>query len=170
MRIENLIEEKKADIVQGWFKLVAETYPDDTAHFLKNQKDPFANPVGSNILKGLTGLMDHLLKESDSKIIVEFLDPIIRIRAIQKMFTPSQATAFIFDLKIIIRKSLKKEVEDLKIKDELWTFESRIDRLALTAFDLFMECREQIFELRANQEKNRVYKAFERAGLIAEIQ
>lgn len=170
MRVEDLIEGKKADIVQSWFKLVAETYPDDTAHFLKNQKDPFANPVGSNILKGLTGLMDHLVKENDSKVILEFLDPIIRIRAIQKMFTPSQATAFIFDLKIILRKALKKELEDLKIKEQLWAFESRIDRLAITAFDLFMECREQIFELRANQERSKVFKAFERAGLITEIQ
>lgn len=169
MRIEDLIERKKADIVQNWFQLVVETYPNDTAHFLKNQKDPFANPVGSNIFKGLTGLMDHLLKQSDSGIILEFLDPIIRIRAVQQMFTPSQATAFIFDLKIIIRKALRKEIEDMTIKDQLWKFESRIDGLALTAFDLFMACREQIFELRANQEKSKVYKAFERAGLIAEI-
>ena len=170
MRIEDLIEKKKADIVKVWFQLVTETYPDDTAHFLKNEKDPFSNPVGNKIRTGLDGLMDHLLKGDGNEAILEFLDPIIRVRAIQMMFSPSQAVAFVLDLKRIIRRALHEEINDREINDQLWAFESNIDRLALTAFDLFMECREQIFELRANQEKSRVYKAFHRAGLIAEIQ
>jgi hypothetical protein len=32
-----------------------------------------------------------------------------------------------------------------------------------------MSCREKIYEIKGNEEKNRTFKAFERAGLIAEI-
>ena len=170
MRIEDVIEEKKAVIINRWFQLITETYPDDTAGFLKKIKDPFANPVGNKIRSGVTGLMDYLIAEKNPSAISDFLDPIIRIRAVQTMFTPSQAVAFIFDLKIIIRDVLKKELKDPKTKDQLWAFESKIDRLTLSAFDLFVGCREKLYELRANQEKSKVYSAFKRAGLISEIQ
>ena len=170
MRIEDLIEEKKAEILKRWFQLLTETYPNDTASFLKRQKDPFANPVGSNLLSGLTGLMDFLIKDEDPSAISDFLDPIIRIRAVQTMFSPSQAIAFVFDLKKIIRDCLKKELKSAEIKEHLWIFESKIDRLALTGFDLFTACREKLYEIRANQEKSKVYSAFKRAGLITEIQ
>ncbi len=170
MMIEDLLEEKKSDIVERWFDAVIESYPDGTAHFLKNQKDLFANPVGSNIYSGLNALMDCLIKKHDETVIKDFLDPIIRIRAVQTMFSPSQATAFIFDLKKIIRDILKKELKNSETGDKLSSFERKIDDLGLIAFDLFMECREKIFELKANQEKTKVYRAFERAGLIVEIQ
>jgi hypothetical protein len=29
-----------------------------------------------------------------------------------------------------------------------------------------MECREKIYELKANEEKDKIYKAFKRAGLV----
>ena len=45
----------------------------------------------------------------------------------------------------------------------------KIDRLLLLAFDIYMECREKIYDLKANEEKNKVFKAFKRAGLISEI-
>jgi hypothetical protein len=170
MRIEALIEEKKADIIKKWFQHLAATYPPDTANFLKTQKDPFANPVGASLLSGLTGLVDFLLSDKNPDVISDFLDPIIRIRAVQTMFSPSQAVAFIFDLKKIIRDTLSKELKNSDTKEQLWAFESRIDDLALAGFDLFSACREKLYELRANTEKNRVYSAFKRAGLITEIQ
>ena len=39
--------------------------------------------------------------------------------------------------------------------DELLAFESKIDELALTAFNRYVECREKVFELKANEVKNR---------------
>jgi hypothetical protein len=51
---------------------------------------------------------------------------------------------------------------------ELLEFEDRVDALSLFAFDIYIQCREKIFELKANEEKERVFKAFKRAGLIQE--
>ncbi len=106
----------------------------------------------------------------DHKAIVSYLDPMIRIRAVQVMFSASQAVAFIFSLKEAVRSNLKKrEIQDDQIINELIMFESKIDKVGLMAFDIFMKCREQVYELKANGERNRVFRAFQRAGLVSEI-
>lgn len=168
MRLNNLLAQGKTAIVKKWFVLVIGTYPSDTAKFLKRQKDPFANPVGRTIYRGLEALFDQLLEEMDYEAITSFLDPIVRIRAVQN-FSPSQATNFIFFLKDVIREHTQKEVSEARLFNELLLFESKIDKLSLIAFELYMQCREKIYELKANEMKNRTFRAFERAGLVSEI-
>jgi hypothetical protein len=167
MRLNTLLAQKKTAIVKKWFAATIETYPSDTVKFLKSQKDPFANPVGRTIYQGLAALFDELLKETDHESMRSLLDPIIRIRAIQN-FSPSQATSFIFFLKNVIRNNIKKEDFEAQLFNELLSFESKIDDMSLMAFNLFMNCREKIYELKANEMKNRTFRAFERAGLVRE--
>ncbi len=163
-----IIEQKKAAIVKKWFDLTAQTYAPDTAEFLKSKTDPFANPVGGSMVNGLNVLLDQLIHDMDPQIINSFLDPIIRIRAVQN-FTPSQATAFILSLKKALREILAKELRDIRqYAGELFEFESKIDQLSLMAFDIYMQCREKIYQISANETRNRTFKAFERAGLISE--
>ena len=161
-----IIEQKKAAIVKNWFDLTAQTYAPDTAKFIKSKTDPFANPVGGSILNGLDGLLDQLIHDMDPQIINLYLDPIIRIRAVQN-FTPSQATAFILSLKKALRKNLTKELRDISNIKGLLELESKIDQLSLMAFDIYMQCREKIYQLSANETKNRTLRAFERAGLVS---
>ena len=168
MRLNNLLAQGKAAILKKWFVSAIDTYPSDTAKFLKRQKDPFANPVGRTIYRGLEALFDQLLEDMDYEAITSSLDPIIRIRAIQN-FSPSQATSFIFFLKDVIREHTQKEVSEARLFNELLLFESKIDKLSLIAFELYMQCREKIYELKANEMKNRTFRAFERAGLVSEI-
>ena len=165
--LEAIIEQQKATILKKWFDAAIQAYAPDTAKFLKNQKDPFGNPVGNNLLKGLRGLLDQLLGELDPRSVETDLDPIIRIRAVQA-FTPSQATAFIFSLKKILRDTLDPKRHDDQIMKELLAFESKIDQLCLMAFDIYMACKEKIYEIGANETRNRTFRAFERAGLIVE--
>ena len=165
--VEQLIG-MKAGILRNWFDLVAATYPPDTAGFLKKQTNPFDNPVGNATRNGLNGLFDELVGEMNREAIVTHLDPIIRIRAIQN-FTPSQALRFVFQFKDILRKELKKQLKDPQSSRAMQELEARIDELGLVAFDIFIECKEKIFELRANTEKTRVYKAFHRAGLVSDL-
>jgi hypothetical protein len=168
MRLNNLLAQRKTAIIKNWFTLTVETYPPDTASFLKKQKDPFANPVGRTISRGLEALFNELLKEMDYEIITSFLDPIIRIRAIQN-FSPAQAVSFIFLLKKAIRENIKKEVSEEQLFSELLLFESKIDQLAMIAFNLYMQCKEKIYDLKANEMRNTTYKAFKRAGLVREM-
>jgi len=165
--LERIIEQKKAAIIKKWFDLTAQTYAPDTAEFLKSKTDPFANPVGGSIFSSLNVLLDQLIHDMDPNIITTYLDPIIRIRAVQN-FTPSQATSFILSLKKALRANLAKELRDIRHAEKLFEFESKIDQLCLMAFDIYMQCREKIYEIGANETRNRTFRAFERAGLISE--
>jgi protoporphyrinogen oxidase len=165
--LAKIIVRKKATVVKKWFDLTAQTYAPDTAEFLKSKTDPFANPVGVSMLSSLDGLLDQLIHDMDPQRINSYLDPIIRIRAVQN-FTPSQAVAFILYLKEALRMSLTKELRDIRNVTEFSELESKIDRLSLMAFDIYMQCREKIYQLSANEMKNRTFRAFERAGLVSE--
>jgi len=164
-----ILEHKKSAILKKWFDLTARTYAPDTAEFLKGNKDQFANPVGAAMLNGLKGLLDQLIHSMDPETLTFHLDPIIRIRAAQN-FTPAQATAFILSLKKVLREDLAKELRDSSFAAELIAFESKIDQLCLMAFDIYMQCRETIFQISANETRNRTFRAFERAGLISDSQ
>ncbi|MFO7557940.1 MAG: RsbRD N-terminal domain-containing protein [Desulfobacterales bacterium] len=168
MGLKTLLEKNRSAILKKWFNAFASTYALDTSQFLKSQNDRFANPVGITVSEGLNSLFSQLVTEPDADRMREYLDPMIRIRAIQD-FTPSQATSFILSLKSIIRDTLKKQLEKSDSEKKLPELDMKIDRLLLLAFDIYMECREKIYDLKANEEKNKVFKAFKRAGLISEI-
>ncbi len=167
MGLAEILEQHKGAIVNKWFQTVIETYPQDTARFLKNRKDPFANPVGSTTLRGLQGLFDSLFTDLNREQIIGYLDPIIRIRAVQD-FTPSQALAFIFELKTILRKRINQALDDKNARRACDQLESRIDIIGLIAFDIYMQCRETIFSLRTNDEHRKTLQTFKRAKLIVE--
>jgi hypothetical protein len=166
MDLKKLLQERKTIIVKKWFHAVAETYPDDTSQFLKKQKAQFTNPVGYTIAEGIEHLFDALLQGMLPDKVSAFLDSIIRIRAIQD-FTPSEAVAFIFHLKKVIRQELGGEVlKQPGMSDELSTFDTAIDDLALYAFDLYMRCREKIYDLKAQESKNATFRLLQKAKLI----
>jgi hypothetical protein len=162
-----VLQPKKTAIANEWFNVAVQAYPPETAKFFKGQTDSFANPVGSITLKGIRSLLDQLIEGMDRNTLAVQLDAIIRIRAVQNL-TPSQAIAFIPSLKTILRTQLEKELRDNRMTSELFEFEAKIDLLCLMAFDQYMQCREKIYQIRANETRNRTFKAFERAGLIAE--
>jgi hypothetical protein len=69
--------------------------------------------------------------------------------------------SFAFLLKKAIREILGKEIRTNQDYDELMEFESKIDRLALQAFDIYMNCREKLFEIKLSQ-KQGLFKPVER--------
>ncbi|MCJ7774193.1 MAG: RsbRD N-terminal domain-containing protein [Desulfobacterales bacterium] len=166
--VNNLLEKRKTSIIKKWFDLVIDTYPPETASFIKREKDPFNNPVGKATVKCLEALFDHLLDKSSEQTLISHLDPIIRIRSVQD-FSPSKAVGFIFFLKKIIRDELKNDKSSSVGINEVTALDFKIDGLILIAFEIYAKCKETFYQIKANEEKNRFYKAFERAGLITEI-
>ena len=172
MVLEHLLPQKRAAILERWFQLILETYPADTSRFLKQQKDRFINPVGYTISQEIEALYDELLQEMNSDKLAACLDNIIRIRAVQD-FPPSQTIAFIFLLKKAIREELASEIAENRVLEELSKFESKIDKLVLLALDIYMKCREKVFEIRVNEakaERERVLKLLDRTNLTMESQ
>ncbi len=170
MKLEKLLLQKKSAILDRWLQLILETYPADAQRFLKKQKDRFANPVGYTIAKETENLYKQLLQsvETEKESLSASLDRIFRIRAVQD-FSPSQAVAFIFLLKRVIREELESEIPENLLFDELMIIDARIDDMALLVFDIYMRCREKIYEIRANEAKNRVSGLLQKSGLISEI-
>jgi len=170
MNLKHHLIEKKPVILKAWFNSVAESYQSDTAGFLKKQKAQFTNPVGFTFAEGLEGLYDAVLQGVILDRVSSFLDSIIRIRAIQE-FNPSEAVSFIFQLKKVVRQELGPEVlQQQGISAELAAFESAIDDLALFAFDIFMKCREKIYELKANEARSMTFRLLQQARLIVDNQ
>ncbi len=168
MKLTKLLAQKKAPIVGRWLELIFETYPDDARRFLTKQKDRFANPVGTTISKEIETLYDELIEGLETDRVSPLLDRIIRIRAIQD-FSPSQALNFVFLLKKAIKKETSNEILEDNLSEDLAIMESRIDDLALLAFDIYMNCREKLYDIRANEAKNQVSRLLQRAGMISEI-
>lgn len=170
MNLKSHLSEKKAVILKKWFDAVADTYAEQTAGFLKKQKAQFTNPVGYSLAEGLEGLYDSLLQGMIPEKVKLFLDGIIRIRAIQE-FTPSEAVAFIFQLKKVARQELGAEVlQQQGMTEALLSFDSAIDDLALFSFDIYMQCREKIYELKANEARNMTFRLLQQAKLIVDNQ
>jgi hypothetical protein len=129
-------------ILERWIARTIESYPRAALPLLSGEDDPFRNPVGHTLRQSLTRLLDELQGDMDPDGIAPALDAIIRIRAVQDL-TPGQALEFLFLLKPILRK-LAPERDQAQLAE-------RIDRLALMAFDNYMQCREQIAEVRWNE-------------------
>jgi hypothetical protein len=168
MTLTELLGQKKSAILDRWFDLVLETYPADTQRFLKKQKSRFGNPVAQEISQGMEGVFNQLLASAEAEGVSPFLDRIVRIRAVQE-FTPAQALGFIFGLKKVIRAELAGDLAASPLAEEIVDLETRIDRLALLAFNLYMGCKRQLYELRVDEVKNRVGALLRRAKLVGDL-
>lgn len=118
-----------------WLEAALAAYPAETARFLLENKDPFRNPVGQAFKESLPVLLEEVLGEMDAARIGAALERLVKIRAVQDL-TPSRAVSFVFLLKPILQDPAR---------------EGRVDELALRAFDLYMQCREKIWEIRARE-------------------
>jgi len=155
-RLMQALAAKRNAIIREWLARTLQTYPEQTSRFLAHEKDPFRNPVGHTIREAFPVLFDALLGGTDAARVMPVLDGIVRIRAVQD-FTAGQAVAFIFLLKRVIREELKGEIHGEPDAEGLATIEGRIDQMSLLAFDLFMKCRERMYEIRTNEARRRMF-------------
>ncbi len=168
MSLKELLKEKKSAILERWFDSILETYPSDTKHFLRTKKNRFENPVAHRISSGIEGIFDQIINDEKAEEASPFLDKVIRIRAVQD-YSPSQALTFIFDLKKLMRQAVAEDAGSDQLSEELWRLEGKIDEIGLLALDIYMKCREEIYELRVNEVKRSVSRLIERANMICGV-
>jgi hypothetical protein len=130
--------EHKAEILAKWLDQALLQYPAMT------QPGQFQNPIGYRLKESLSVLLDGLMNPEGVIGAQEALEGIMRIGAVQDS-SASRAVVFVFALKQIIRTRFGDEIA--------MTFDNRIDVLALQAFDLFVKCREQLYELKINESR-----------------
>jgi hypothetical protein len=76
----------------------------------------------------------------------------MRIRAIQE-FAASVAVGPIHAVKHITREILSKDKESSHLVQDLYDFEFAVDLAVLAAFDLYMQCRERLYQVRIQEIK-----------------
>ena len=162
MSLHELLSEHQAKIAKLWFGRIVETYSPEASLAFSRQKNRFANPVGYTLSKETTAIVSLLVDASNPEDLRSHLVPIIKMRAVQR-FTPAQAVSFVYLLKWIIREELAGELAEAGLEQELWHFEMRIDRLALMAFDVYVDCQRKIYEVRLNEMKRNVAHLWKRA-------
>jgi len=106
-------------------------------------------------------VLDQVAGGMDRAAIVEALDPLVRIRAVQDM-PPSAAVGFVLDLRDAVRGELGGEAS----AGDLAEIDRRVDEVALAAFDLYMTCRQKVYEIKATELRHRSMAALERFGLL----
>lgn len=169
MKLEQFLMQRASRILKRWTASIFETYPSDAQRFLTKQKNAFANPVGSTLMRESERFFHEFLGEADPEKLAAALEGMIRIRAVQD-FCPSGAVNFIFLLKGIIREETEPEILGSRIAwKELLALESRLDDAALMGFDVYMRCKEKLYEIRAHEARNHVSGLLRRSGLTAEI-
>ncbi|MCG8335852.1 MAG: RsbRD N-terminal domain-containing protein [Proteobacteria bacterium] len=141
-----------------------EAYPTEALGVLKRKKDQFANPLSHIISKNIELLFDELLKGVDAKRTSPILAEIVRIKAVQD-FSPSEALQFIFDLKSVLfdHKDETTEGEAMPY-DQIRPMEQEIDNLAKLGFNIYVECREKLAEIRVNEIKNQTHMLVRRVN------
>jgi hypothetical protein len=172
MALGNILSQNQKAILKRWFDLILETYPADTGTMMRKDKNQFTNPVGSTISREIEILFKNLCEGGQEEKFQASLESILKIRSVQD-FTPSKAVGFVFLLKRAIRETLGNEIYKESVIDEWLKFLSRIDELALQAFDIYMDCREKICEIRISQakaEKEMAFRMMERVTYSKEKQ
>jgi len=159
--MRDLLNERMDTILERWVEAVLSAYPSDAAVLFQKEQDPFANPIGASVREGTRGVLQAILDGMDQEGLRSHLDRIVRVRAVQD-FAPSQALSFVFSLRAVIRDTLPELDADPRLRREMAGLDEEIDRVALAAFDLYAERREEVSQLRVNEVKRQVAWVFEK--------
>lgn len=154
--LRQVLEEREEAIVERWLDCVLEAYSARGGAVFKRRSDQFANPVGHAAREGTRTLFRSLLEaEPDRAQVEQSLADILRQRAVQQM-PPSTAVGFVLELKALVRAELKASEGAADLAPALRELEGRIDRLALTAFDIYVAFREELAQLKVKEARRHV--------------
>jgi hypothetical protein len=106
----------------------------------------------------LAELLDGVVNGAEPEELETALDLVLRVRAVQE-FEPSTAVGFVFDLKDLLRRFAGKNADD-----SFEVLDRRIERLGMRAFDVYMRCREQMWQIRAREIRNQSVGIMERVA------
>ena len=154
MELVEALHNNRYTIVDKWVEYTLSTY--EASSFFKKEKDPFSNPVGGTIRTALKKIYTLLSQGGDASAYTEPLSSIMHLRSVQD-FSPSQAVAPLNAVKHITRDILASDKETKHLVNELYDFEFAVDLAMLAAFDLYMKCREKIYQVRIDEIKSGSY-------------
>lgn len=160
MTFEEALHNNRYKIVDKWVKYTLTTY-EVSAFFIK-EKDTFANPIGGTVRDALKKLFALLTRGAESDELQEPLSRMMHLRSVQD-FSPAQAIAPLNAVKHITREVLEADKETAPLVSELYDFEFNVDLAVLAAFDLYVACREKVYQIRIDEIKSGKHKLIDGA-------
>jgi hypothetical protein len=161
LALRDALQPHRAAVLERWRSLVYGSYSEEAVRFFRKEKDGFKNPVGQSIDRATEAILDGVLLERRPEGVLEALESLVRIRAVQDL-SPSEAVAFVFLLKRASRETLEETSGQALPTRASTDLEGRVDALALSAFEIYSRCREEIFEIRVREAQRRTAALLER--------
>ena len=135
-----LILQNHEQILEEWLYLRLAFISKQKQSLIMTQMDPFQNPIRHQLHEGLKVILENYEKKGEK--YTEAVEQICGILAIQD-YPPSIAMSLFYELKVIVRKHVKKTGVGFKAKD--WVeFNSCIETMTLEAFDFYCAQRESM--------------------------
>ncbi len=170
MNLKQHLEEKKSTVLKMWCDAAQVVPPDKASGFLEKQQALLVDTTGYDLAQGMECLFDALSQGVMRDDVARFLDSLIGIRAAND-FKASQAVSFIMEAKKAVRDGLGRAVlDDLHLQEELSAWESAVDDLALFAFDIYVQRRENVLEFKADEARKEAFQLLRKAKLIPDDQ
>ncbi len=151
MELSGVLKDRREKIVGKWVDYALSTYK--SSEFFLKENNRFANPVGGITRLSLERLFVLLVDNADAQELAVPLQQIMQLRSVQE-FTASQAVAPVNAIKHIVRDILAEDKEHSLLINDLYDFEFAVDIAMLTAFDIYMQCREQLYKVRLQEIKS----------------
>jgi hypothetical protein len=143
-------------LLEVWFERALGVYAEEAVVKFRGVTDRFANPVGTGVRANLERILDGLLAGRPPEAAA--LDGILRVRAVQEM-PASKALAFLADLPEILAGVIDPH-DDLGRREADDAIRHARAYL-LAGFDTYMNCREQVWKIRATELRSRSQRVIE---------
>ncbi len=140
--LQDLLRRRKSYFLNRWFQRILDEYAEETASFLKSQRDRFANPVAFALQEAAVEIYQALVEDRD--VDRRPLEYAMKIRAVQGSDSAS-GIRFIHLLKATVQEALGDSVSGKDLAD----FGSRIDGIAAIAAAMFVSNRAKIAAISA---------------------
>lgn len=151
MDLSEALDNHREKIVNRWVEYALSSYK--SSEFFLREDNAFANPVGGITRQALDKLFVFLAENADPEKFSAPVGEIMRLRSVQE-FTASQAVAPINAVKHIVREVLSEDKQNHELVNDLYDFEFAVDLAMLSAFDIYMECRERLYNVRIRELKS----------------
>lgn len=153
-KLKTTLLSRKDIILEKWIKYILDGYQSKGTRFFTENDNPFQNPVGTKTKSETELILSQVLGEMDLALIEDSLEKIIKIRSIQD-FSASEAISFLFLLKKVIgEETALNEYKEIKTFEVINVFD-RIDKIIFMAFDIYMNNRERISQIKINEIKKK---------------
>ncbi len=164
--LKDFISQYASELRKLWLDSVLDSYPPETARLLRSQKDQFANPVGYTLRTVIEDVVEGLSTGAEAGELASAIYPLIRIKAVQD-FSPSEAVSSVLKLGHAVRELLAaKTPSSGGGGNVLGELDPVIEEMLCLCFDLYVDCRQKLSDIKEEELKRNLYMLLKKADLV----